>query len=456
VKLRAPVAAILILVTSLAASIPTAAAPAGSVPQNPAAAPNGRSHFLNDSYASQTYAWAGPAARPTNVLLGSFPDICHAAAFDHVGRVLAWCKDGPSLRLIDPVTLQSLARIVLPAKSSPYFHITVAESVAIPANREIWIVDEVPQGDGVTLVRTRNFRLTAFLGRNERIVGVSLDWTGRIWFVTVTGAVGLVHPSLGTVKLVRLPTGETVVNSISTDETGGVFVVSTAALYRIDLDSVTGRPKVTWREPYDAGTRKKPGQLSKGSGTTPTLMGTSHVAITDNADPRMHVLVYRRQAQAVGTRLVCAVPVFGDNVGATENSLVATATSAIVSNNYGYTGPTSVAGGGSTAPGITRVDLDPTGQSCSSVWTNPERTPSVLPKMSLVDGRIYTYTKDPDEVHGTDVWNLVAIDFETGQTIYEVTAGTGQTYDNSWSAIIIGQNGAVYFGVVGGMIRLQV
>ena len=51
-----------------------------------------------------------------------------------------------------------------------------------------------------------------------------------------------------------------------------------------------------WRAPYDRGTARKVGQINQGSGTTPTFLGRNFVAITDNADARMHVLVYRREA----------------------------------------------------------------------------------------------------------------------------------------------------------------
>ena len=53
-------------------------------------------------------------------------------------------------------------------------------------------------------------------------------------------------------------------------------------------------PQVRWSATYDRGTRQKPGQLSQGSGTTPTLIGKDLVAITDNAEPRMNVLFYKR------------------------------------------------------------------------------------------------------------------------------------------------------------------
>ncbi|MEI2671731.1 MAG: hypothetical protein V9G13_11560 [Marmoricola sp.] len=49
-----------------------------------------------------------------------------------------------------------------------------------------------------------------------------------------------------------------------------------------------------WSTSYDRGTRVKPGQLSQGSGTTPTLIDDDLVAITDNADPRMNVIFLDR------------------------------------------------------------------------------------------------------------------------------------------------------------------
>lgn len=50
---------------------------------------------------------------------------------------------------------------------------------------------------------------------------------------------------------------------------------------------------VAWRTPYDRGSAQKPGQLSQGSGTTPTVLPGGLVAFADNAEPRMHVVVLR-------------------------------------------------------------------------------------------------------------------------------------------------------------------
>ena len=62
-----------------------------------------------------------------------------------------------------------------------------------------------------------------------------------------------------------------------------------------------------WRAAYDRGAEQKPGQLSRGSGTTPTVLPGGRVAITDNAEPRMHVSFYDT---ATG-REICRAPVFG-------------------------------------------------------------------------------------------------------------------------------------------------
>jgi hypothetical protein len=72
-------------------------------------------------------------------------------------------------------------------------------------------------------------------------------------------------PSTCNVKVSQLPntakgTPEPISKSSATDPTrqGGVFIVSDYALYRFDADS-DGAPQITWREPYDRGTRVKPG-----------------------------------------------------------------------------------------------------------------------------------------------------------------------------------------------------
>jgi hypothetical protein len=206
----------------------------------------------------------------------------------------------------------------------------------------------------------------------------------------------------------------------------------------------------TWREPYDNIGVKKPGQTEVGSGTTPTVMGREYVAITDNADP-MNVLVYRRAASVAGPRLVCKQPVFAKGASDTDQSLIATPTSIVVSNNYGYS-ITAVEQGGTTTPGIERVDLDAKG--CHRTWHSDEISPSSVNKLSLANGLVYAYTKDPQR-DNSDGWYLTAIDFASGRTAFKVLAGEGLGFNNNYAPVTLGPDGTAYVGVLGGLVALR-
>ena len=93
--------------------------------------------------------------------------------------------------------------------------------------------------------------------------------------------------------------GEQIENSFSVGP-DGVYIVSDHALYRMER-AADGTPHVVWRETYDRGTQRKVGQINQGSGTTPSLIGDKYVAIADNAEPRLHALVYRRDSREAAT-----------------------------------------------------------------------------------------------------------------------------------------------------------
>jgi hypothetical protein len=179
-------------------------------------------------------------------------------------------------------------------------------------------------------------------------------------------------------------------------------------------------------------------------------MGGDYVAITDNADP-MDVVVYKRAAQVDGSRLVCKVPVFSRGASDTDQSLIATPASIVTENNYGYSGPASVQDGNTTTPGIERIDVDAHG--CRKVWHSDEVAPSVVPKLSLANGIVYTYTK-PANAKGEDGWYLTALDFATGKTLWKALAGEGLGYNNNYAPVTLGPDGAAYVGVLGGLVRL--
>jgi hypothetical protein len=396
--------------------------------------------------------------------------------FDRVGNLVAGVIKFRSaageayvqLTLIDPNSLATLAKFDLPAEprgdagfrpAGAYFYLDAQDRVVVgTANRELWLVSHAQNSSGQWSFAHEpqdTFPLSAAIDADDKLEAVVPDWSGRLWFTSKGGVVGLVEATTGEVRhtdQLKLR-GERIVNSHAVDEDGGVYIVSTQAMYRFDADE-DGNPQVTWREPYDAGTHVKEGQVDIGSGTTPTLMGSDYVTITDNGQPRMHVLVYRRAKEVTSPRLACAQPVFRPGTASNENSLIATDRSIVVENNFGYkAAQKDTMHGRTTKPGIARVDVDENGE-CRTVWTNETISiPSLISKMSLANGLIYTYTK-PKGPATTDPWYFTAVDFHTGSVVYSRLAGTGVLYNNHYAGAYLGPNGALYVGVLGGVVAM--
>lgn len=437
------------------------------VPQHPFMAPNGRSNIHDDAYQSDAYAQLGPLGRAPEVLSTLQAAECASLTFDGAGRIVAICVgvEGPRLVMMDAATLEVLASMPLPPRTgggggSPfsdfsgggYFYLDQLDRAVVPTNtRQIWVVGETttPLGaPGFAVERT--YDLAAAVPLGDGIVSVLPDWSGRLWFVTLGGIVGTVDPDSGVVAS-RALAGEKIGNSFAVDETGGVYIVTDHSLYRFDA-TATGAPGATWREIYDRGTRLKPGQTNFGSGTTPTLTGRRYITITDNADPFMHVLVYKRARRAARQRFICSAPVFAAGAGATENSLIVARKSIVVENNYGYSGLTAVMNGATTEPGLARIDVR--GRTCRVVWTSSERPPSVVSKLSLAAGLVYSYTKDPGP-NATDAWYFTAIGFRTGATVFKRLVGTGFGYNNNFAPVTLGPDGTAYVGVLGGLTLIR-
>ncbi len=325
-----------------------------------------------------------------------------------------------------------------------YFYLDDQDRAVVPTTTEHVLVVAQTAAPGFDVVADHDVSATVTSG--DAIVSALPDWRGRIWFASIEGKVGWIDPGTGEVHATDL--GERIHNSFAIDETGGVFIVSDAALYRFKARA--GEVRTVWRRPYANTGEMKPGQTQAGSGTTPTLIAKRNVAITDNADP-MRVVVYRRSARSRG-RKVCAEPVFEPGASATDQSLIAAGRSLVVENNYGYTGPTSVQDGRTTTAGLQRVDVRR--GRCRTAWVSEETAPSVVPKVSLPAGLVYTYTK-PADPGGADLWYFTALDFDDGSTVYKRLAGEGFGYNNNYAPVTIGPDGSAYVGVLGGLVAFR-
>ncbi|MEM9728390.1 MAG: hypothetical protein AAF997_07380, partial [Myxococcota bacterium] len=308
----------------------------------------------------------------------------------------------------------------------------------------------------------------ALCGASDLIAGMALTFDGHIAFATERGNVFVVpldadqadvdaglpvistNPNCDTAPLDQL---ELVSNSIATDENGGIYVVTSAAMYGFRWDGTALTQE--WRVPYDSDPDVSPIRLGPGSGQTPSLMGTAadddrFVVIADGK-ALMNLLVIWRDdippgwqpiAPGKDPRIACEVPIlFGDpsrTEAISEQSIAVRGYSAILVNDW-VTNPTLVdptsllapvgqnlvsaleAGVPAKAPtGMERVDWDPVTQTCSTIWANPTVViPNGIPSISAETNLVYGIG-----LRGAQ-WGVEGLDFDTGASVVWAPGGTG-------------------------------
>lgn len=452
--------------------------PPDQIPQHPFMAPNGVNNMHDNAYVSDTTLFAGPVGKAPRVISAakSWPlgGQCASVTFDAQNRILTYCSGlgSTNLLLLDPHTLQTLDKLPLPQRpvnktlniqkivkdtsGGAYFILDQERNVVLglPDNT-IKLIGVDESGGQPRLKLLREYDLEPALGPGDnKISAVLPDWAGNYWFVNRFGIIGVVNRESGAVKTLKLE-GEEIQNSFAVDETG-VYVLSNYALYKLRADDA-GQPAILWRETYDRGARHKLGQIEQGSGTTPTLFGDGYVAITDNAEPRMNVLVYRRDADAPeAQRLICKIPVFKDGDSATENTLVGYERAIIVENNYGYDNFTTMVFGKHGHPGHARIDIRADESGCDLIWETYEVIGQTsVPKVSLPTGLLYIYAKAQFAPPLVDAFYWTGIDFRTGEVVFRILTGSGISFDNNGSPTTIGPDGTAYVGASNGIMAIQ-
>ena len=330
-------------------------------------------------------------------------------------------------------------------------------------------------------------------GSNESLIGINMTYDGHVAFATSLGNVGVVprdpakmdadhlvvhringaacdDADIGTDQL------EQVANTIATDEDGGIYVITSDAMHRIDWDGTTLTD--AWTTPYTSD-RTSDGSLGPGSGASPTLMGTRpgddrFVVIYDDAQVFHLELLWRGKIPAdweglpgEPRRVACKVPVdFGRDDGeafSEQSPLVRGYATVLVSDRmqadplwshvpsraYGWA---QLAGGtpGNEPRGAARIDWDPTTRTCHTVWENPDvAIPNTIPTMSAATNMMYAVGVE----NGT--WTLLGVDWDTGKVRLSVPTAAVPTENSLWAATTVGPDGAVYSGTFGGVTRWQ-
>lgn len=469
--------------------------PNSRVPQDPFLAPNPFGHVHLDSWMSDTADIAGPLGRDPVVTSTTLPGAhqdpkswileCIGMVFDSHGRLVLGCAglNEESIVLADPLSLEVLSVFPLPAQNTTLigdgaqkYPTTSAvtynfldnhdQLTVIARGNHIITLREGGSSDKPVLELVQDYDLSQRVG--VQLASVIVDWQGRLWFDTKDSAVVYVfnpavskYPYLD-VKSVQLDPGEVIANAFAVTKEGAAYVNTSKKMYRVNA-GIDDQPYIAWSEPYDTIGEVKSGQYELGSGTSPTILGEGkYVAMTDNADP-MKVVVYRTDNHLAPNqpRVVCQVPVFlYAPGGALSNSLIGYGLSLIAENTYGYLFDWRTHQlRGLSSPGFERIDILPNGEGCRKVWANTEVRSATSARLSTKTGLIYTYSWKPDDETGANVYYWTAMDYRTGETVWEKMAGTGSRsetqFDTWYPGIGIGADGALYVGVYGGLLSIR-
>jgi hypothetical protein len=344
----------------------------------------------------------------------------------------------------------------------------------------------------IVLLRSYKLPPRALCRPGDRIIGITMTYTGEVAFVTVQGMLGVIPREPDRMRdenlLVASINGarcadasvpakdlEEVANSISTDEEGGIYPVSTRAQYKFRLRG--GRLERVWRAEYQAGGGKSGATLSEGSGSTPDVMGTrpgadKFVVITDGQDLAHLVLFWRDGipsdwkpiAPGRDRRIACEFPVrFGDpkaTRSVSEQSVLTRAYSSVIVNNATpldralslvpapYNTLSSLGSNlpGNGGRGMERIDWDARTRTCHSVWANPAVSiPNAVPTMSTTSQMIYAIGVR------NAVFGLEGVDFRSGEQKLFVPTSASPSDNSFFAATTVGPAGDVWIGGASGL-----
>ncbi len=452
-----------------------AAAPFGpALPANPHLGPAGTATSHGDSGSSDTTPFPGPGTGEVDVRAVDVGAVCPSILLGSDDVPVALCTRVADVRpivlLLDAETAEPLASMELTAGSlfgGVYGYLDDADRMVLVdgANELLWIGHGRSDGRWTLQVEDRR-PLGDAIEPGDAVTSVTPGYDGEVWFATAEGTVGAVDPDDATVPTVALPEGERIANSISSAP-AGTAVASDHALYLFDVDD--GRIAQRWRRPYDRGPARKPGQLSWGTGSTPTFFGpgdgADYVAVVDNAEPEVHLVVVATSGDRAGEQ-VCAPAVLERGGPGSENSPIGAGRTVVVAGTYGYPYPRLPEGAGPSQPGsapfaggMTRVDVRDDASGCDVVW-DTDVASTAVPKLSTADGTITTVTRLPDTTTTdgatTDSGPTTAytvIDADSGELLAQQPFGA-EVPDPLQLAGTIGPDRVLHQGTLGSVLRI--
>lgn len=378
----------------------------------------------------------------------------------------------PTARLLDPVSAEPLAEFPVPAGSllgGAYAYLNPQdEMVLVDGSGNLLNLAASQSANGKWNIQEKSFPIGDYIGNNDPIISLAPAGNeNELMIVSSKAKVALYNPNNtdDPIRLIQLGKGETIANSFSTTDDGRAAIVTDKALYMVETDLETGTLRTAWRQEYVNDGNRKPGQLSAGSGTSPTIApidGREVVVFGDNAQESMNILLF----DAFTGENLLEVPM-PETIKGTEDSPIVTEDGAIIVNStYGYTYPTGDTIQDVLTPfkgGMARFDIDLSGdQPTATMAWNKTHNSAALPRLSTPDNLIYTVLSEPFGHLGLkNNYYFAAIDAVTGDVVQQQKLPGGgifgrQLLNNPLQMSgNIGPNGTYYQGTMGGFITVR-
>jgi len=309
------------------------------------------------------------------------------------------------------------------------------------------------------------------------LIGLNATFDGTLVAVSLDGTVIAVDRSLTRAAYHPLP-GERIWNSIAVDEQGGVYVVTDKRLHKLVWTGQAFSSRAedgAWSEPYEVGAYDATLRGSRGSGTTPTLLGLESdrdqfVLIADAANVNNLVLYWRDAIPdrwdpldgAPTRRIAGKAPVdFGRtdvSDSYSENSPVALGYGAAIANNrprnqmpLHLDNQLWINDPNVTPLGVQKFAWDPKRKRFASAWVRPELSfPSSTPAIAVQSRQLLGVT-----VHD-GAWALEALDWDTGATRAVYTLGASQRFNPIQLSLQLMGNGDPIYSTFAGVLHLKI
>lgn len=375
----------------------------------------------------------------TPITLCAFFGKFQLQALDHELNIIAtYDLPGRKGDFINAITLNFYA-LDHNTSGGSYFYLNEQEHIVIGSSDDI--VREIAFDSERRRFRlVRRIDLSKYMGD---IVSLLPTYNGNLWVIDTSGKVAIWSLEKDKLEAI-IDIGEPIENSFALSDTM-VYILTQDHLYAYNSDTY----EEIWKSGYQRVNYVKPGAMSKGSGSSPTIL-KDYVVITDNCEYQINCNFYDRN----NGELKYSIPVpFPPYHSANECSVVGVSdTQVIIVNTFGYSSFGTVnAMGDRPTPGVCMINLE---LSTKIQWISQECPSTSLPLVDASKQFLYLYTMDLEDSKDEVSFSITILSTTEGKLIRKIKLGSEVGFDNHWSPIHLGPDNTCYSGTLNGILKL--